>query len=171
MSDSFASSNPFALEKFRRVAILGIGNELNGDDAAGVLAARQLNKMIKGSAQPGAPSAALLVIEAGAAPENFTGPLRRFHPDLVLLVDAADFDELPGSLAWIDWQDADGMSASSHTLPPSLLVKYLMGELGCRFGMVGIQPQHLEFTEPLSPPVARAVQRLCEELFQWLMSE
>ena len=40
-------------------------------------------------------------MEAGPAPENFTGPLRRFRPDLVLLVDAAQMDAEPGTIGWL----------------------------------------------------------------------
>ena len=59
-----------------RLAVLGIGHELCGDDAVGVRLAGMLRPLVTGNER-------LLVIEAGPAPENFTGPLRRFQPDLV----------------------------------------------------------------------------------------
>lgn len=146
-----------------RVAILGVGNELNGDDAAGVCVVRELSARLP--ATPG-----VLLIDGGTAPENYTGPLRRFRPDLVLEVDAAEQNEVPGTTAWLDWRDADGLSASTHTLPPSVLAKYLVAELGCQVALLGIQPANLEMGQPLSPDVARAVTRLADELCAWLVS-
>jgi hydrogenase 3 maturation protease len=90
--------------------------------------------------------------------------LRRFQPHLVLLIDAAHLGEAPGSLAWVDWQDTSGLSASTHTLPPTLLAKYLIHELGCRVALIGIQPLQLEFDAPISPAVELAVHELAAGL-------
>ena len=144
-----------------RVAIVGIGNELNADDGAGPRVVRQLAARLP--ATPG-----LLLLDAGLAPENFSGPLRRFRPDLVLEIDAADQGQPPGTTAWIDWEEADGLSASTHTLPPSVFAKYLVAELGCRVALIGIQPAVLDLNAPLSPAVDRACTELAETLSTWL---
>lgn len=147
-----------------RVAVMGIGNELNGDDAAGVLSARALSASLKGSAANTESDPNLLVIEAGAAPENFTGPLRRFQPDLVLLIDAADLDSTPGTIEWIDIQDADGLSASTHTLPPSVFATFLINELNCQVAVMGIQVKQVEFDQPPSSEILATVLELSREL-------
>ena len=145
----------------RRVAVMGIGNELNGDDAAGVLVARQLKEMLAGRPEI---SKRVLILEAATAPESFTGPLRRFAPDLEIMVDAAYLEREPGSVEWIDWEDIDGVSASTHGLPPTLLSHFLMIELGCRVRLVGIQPVHLDFDRPVSAPVIQAVACVAADL-------
>jgi hydrogenase 3 maturation protease len=144
-----------------RVALVGIGNELNGDDAVGVRVVRSLAARL-------GPREDLLLLEAGTAPENFTGPLRRFRPDLVLLFDAASFDQPAGATMTIDWADIDGCSASTHTLPPSVFGRFLVEELGCRLALVGIQPARLDFGEPLSAPVMAAADRLVVSFERWL---
>ena len=144
-----------------RVAVLGIGNELNGDDGAGVRVVRELAARLP--ATPG-----VLLIDGGLAPENFTGPLRRFQPNLVLEVDAAHLGEAPGTTSWVDWREADGLSASTHTLPPSVLAGYLVSELGCEVSLIGIQPACLEMSAPLSPAVERAVLQLAGALCGWI---
>lgn len=144
-----------------RVAILGVGNELNGDDGAGVRVVRDLAARVTSGGT-------LLLLEAGTAPENFTGPLRRFRPDLVLLVDAASFDQPPGATAIFDWRDTEGFSGSTHTLPPSVFGRYLVEELGCDLALVGIQPAALDFGLPLSPDVSAAVNDLASQLASWL---
>ncbi len=144
-----------------RVAILGVGNDMNGDDGAGVGVVRELAARMP--ATPG-----VLLIDGGTAPENFTGPMRRFGPDLVIEVDAADHGGEPGAVAWLDWRDADGMSASTHTLPPSVLARFLATDLGCRVALLGIQPAALEPATGLSPAVAEAVRSLAASLAKWL---
>ncbi len=140
-----------------RVAVLGIGNELSGDDAVGVVIARELRQRVD-------PRAGCLVLEGATAPENFTGTLRRFRPDLVLLVDAAHLADEPGTITWLDWQQTDGVSGSTHTLPPSVLAQFLVTELACRLALLVVQPAHLEFGRPLSPPVRRAADEVVAEL-------
>ena len=142
-----------------RIAIVGIGQELRGDDAAGVMVARALQLAVEADRDP-----PLFIIDAGTAPENFTGPLRRFEPDLVLLIDAAQMNEAPGSIRWIDWQDTSGLSASTHTLPPYLLAQYLVSELNCDVALIGIQPQGNEFGASLSLEVQRAVDEIVRTL-------
>jgi hydrogenase 3 maturation protease len=167
-----------------RVAVLGIGNELNGDDGAGVRVVRELAARLP--ATPG-----VLLIDGGVAPENFTGPLRRFQPDLVIEIDAAHLGETPGTTQVVDWREADGLSASTHTLPPSVLGHYLVSELGCEVRLIGIQPARTDLTfvptgetpvlptptggtpvlpdpGPLSPTVERAVHQLADALCTWL---
>ncbi len=51
-------------------------------------------------------------------PENCTGAVLRFAPDLVVLVDAAEMGEAPATIRWLDWQETTGLSASPPTLPP-----------------------------------------------------
>lgn len=129
-----------------RVAVVGIGQEMRGDDAAGVLVARAVRA-----------SERVLPIEAGVSVENITPTLRDFQPDLVLFVDAVQMEQSPGSVAWVDVDSITGMSASTHSLPLDLIAEYLMCELGCRVGVLGIQFETFTFGAPVSPAVARAV--------------
>jgi hydrogenase 3 maturation protease len=144
-----------------RVVVLGVGNVMNGDDGAGVCVVRLLAERM--AATPG-----VLLVDGGTAPENFTGPIRRFEPDVVIEIDAADQNQPAGTTAWLDWRDADGMSASTHTLPPSVLATFLSQDLGCRVALIGVQPETLEMGRALSPAVAAAVGSLAEALAAWL---
>jgi hydrogenase maturation protease HycI len=144
-----------------RVAVLGIGQELRGDDAAGVYAARALERLISACDH-------LLVLVAGPAPENFTGVLRRFGPDLVLLLDAAQMDAPPATVAWLAWQAADGISASTHTLPLSILATFLTTDLGCRVTLLGIQPTTISLNAPLSPAIRQTIETVVQRLAELL---
>ncbi|HEY3310253.1 MAG TPA: hydrogenase 3 maturation endopeptidase HyCI [Anaerolineales bacterium] len=149
---------------FARVAVVGIGNEFNGDDAAGVMVARRLGVRLRS-----ADASHVLVIEAGQAPENITADLRRFQPQVVVLIDAAQVNAAPGEVVWIPWERTSGLSASSHSLPLSMLARYLTLEFGCSVHLLGIQPGRNEVDTRLSPAVSEAVDEisaaLCNELF------
>ena len=136
---------------------MGVGNELNGDDAAGNHVATQLMGL---SDLP----AFFLPINAGSIPENASGVLRRFHPDLVILVDAADFNGQPGEIQWLDAERIGGMSASSHTLPLPVLGEYLESELNCVVEYLGIQPRQLEYFQEMTAEVNMAVNEVVTEM-------
>lgn len=159
------------------MALLGIGQELNGDDAAGVLIARRLLALTRQEA--GSPhhhsteprtlgSVELLVIEAAHAPENCLGPLLRFAPSLVILVDAAELGEPPGAVRWLRWEETAGLSASTHTLPPSMLARFLVPALGCEVAVLAVQAGATAVGAPLTPAVAAAVDDIAHALARLL---
>ena len=139
-----------------RTCLIGIGSDLRGDDSAGLMVIRQLLK------HPHAEN--MLLIEGGPAPENVTGQIRAFHPDLVIFIDAAHIDEPPGTIQWIPLDSIDGMSASSHSLPLSMLASYLTAEIGCEVSILGIQPAQNEIGAELSSSVQTAVDEIVIEL-------
>lgn len=145
-----------------RTAVVGIGHELRGDDAAGLIVAQRLRPF----ATPN-----LLVIEGGHAPENYTAPLRRFKPDLIILVDCAQLERPPGTIRWLPWQETTGLSASSHTMPPYMLGRFLTNECNTEVALIGIQPGQTILGSPLSPPVQSATEKIVDELRSHLMAK
>ena len=145
-----------------RIAIVGIGNEFRNDDAAGVLVARTLLRY----ENPGH----ALILRAGHAPENFTNELRTYHPHLVLMVDAADMGEAPGSISLIPFEQIDGMTASTHSLPLSMLSRYLTLELNCAIALIGIQAASNDVGETVNPAVSAAIHEVAETIFDVCMA-
>ncbi len=146
-----------------RLAVLGVGHELYGDDAVGVRIAEQLQKALPAGRN-------LLSVPGGPAPENFTGTLRRFQPDVVLLVDAALMGLQPGETGWLDWQETTGFSASTHTLPLHLLAAYLTGELSCQVDLLGIQPSSCQVGDPLSASVQHSAESIMKGIREVIQS-
>jgi hydrogenase maturation protease len=133
-----------SLSSAERVAVLGIGNVLRGDDGVGVFVARtlQLDRCLPHD---------WLVLECGAVPEACTGVVRRFAPDLIVLIDAVDMAAPPGTIAWFDTWSSPGISAAStHGVSLDLLADFLRSDVHCRSGLLGIQPATLGFGEGLS---------------------
>lgn len=148
-----------------RLAVVGIGSELWGDDAAGVQAARLLQSA-------GVQSETLLVVDAGPVPENFSGQLRRFQPEYILLIDAVRPqlpDPAPGRIFWIELSDLEGISALTHGMPLSVLGEYLVNQLHCDVGLLGIEGAGFDFGQPLSPPVRRAVKKVQKFFLDWII--
>lgn len=157
-----------------RIAVVGIGHELLGDDSAGLAVCRRLQEIAAHNSappsgprplhEPSDPRSTLLIIPAGPAPENCTAQLRRFAPDQVVLVDAARMGDRPGTARWIPWAAAEGIGGSTHSLPLRLLCEYLAMSLGCRVELLGIQPADTTLGAGLSPTVEAAVEAAAQLL-------
>lgn len=149
-----------------RIAIVGIGNEFNGDDAAGVLTVKILRRALSRESRAGKVDSPVfhsekaVLVEAATAPENFTGLLRREQPAHILLLDAAWLDFPPGAIVVLNARVAGGMGASTHLQPLATLADFLERELLCDVTLVGVQPQNLGFDMTVSPPVRRACHSL-----------
>ncbi len=151
-----------ALECASRVAVVGIGSEMRGDDAAGVLVARNLKKRVN--------SLKVLIIDAGVAPESFTSQIKEFKPSHVILIDAADFGAEPGAVIFTDSSAAVGQSISTHRLPLSVLSNYLRNQTSAKVFLVGIQPSRAEIGGKMSEKVTGTVEEITKILVKKLRS-
>ena len=142
----------------RRVAILGCGSQLCGDDAAGVQIAERLSDLGEN----------VQVYCGGTAPENFTGEIKKFRPDALLVIDAADMGLPPGQAAMIPPEDIGGVSFSTHMLPLKIMLDYMRREIGCRISLLGIQGAELEFGADMTPEVSAAVDEIVSALIELL---
>ena len=130
-----------------RLLVLGIGNEMLGDDAVGHLIAEDLAPLSHER---------FLSSGVGVAVEN-AGPLvRRHRADIVVLVDAATGI---GRLPWgfVPVSRLDSFCHSTHSVPLSLLVTAWRADnpaLEAHF--IGVAPRANELGSALSPAVAAA---------------
>ena len=146
----------------QKVAILGAGSPLLGDDAAGNAIAEALADRLS--------SDRAAVYCGCTAPENFTGVIKRFQPDALLIIDAADMGLPTGAVALIDPCEVGGVSFSTHMLPLKIMLEYLKREIGCKIYILGIQGACLDFGAELSPEVRSAVHEVTNALLE-LLSE
>jgi len=137
------------------VAVVGIGSELRGDDAAGV----RIAELVRQSAPAG-----VHAFIGGGAPENVTGEVLAVQPGLIVFVDAADLGAEPGAVRLIEPDQIQGVSFSTHTLPLSVIISYLASSCRAEFLVVGIQPRATDFCTPLSREAQAAVEAAAEAL-------
>ncbi|MFO7997070.1 MAG: hydrogenase maturation peptidase HycI [Dehalococcoidia bacterium] len=143
--------------------VLGIGNRLGGDDAAGTGVVDILNRRQQGG--KALPPYELVAIDAGPAPESYTSVVRRRRPDLLILVDAADMGLPPGALRIITPEKISVPSFSTHHMPLSALVSYVQEFCG-EVLLVGVQPEQVETGSRLSKAVRKGVEELAGAILE-----
>lgn len=146
------------LDAFKRLVVLGIGNELRGDDIAGVLVVKKLKKVLKDLKN-------VLIVNCGTTPENFLSKVKAFSPSHVLVIDAIDFKGEPGSVTLYEAEKEMIESISTHRLPVSLAKAYLeKSGLEIKFFLIGIQPQNILLGARISHEVKEAVEMIIKIL-------
>ncbi len=149
----------------KRVLICGIGNDMRGDDAFGVIVAQKLSKMFKAS-KAMEERRDVLIMNCGEVPESYVGKITEFKPDLVIFVDAVDFGGEVGETVITDPEGTLGEALSTHGLPLRILVRYLKEVLGSdtKFILVGCQPASTGFLKEPCAEVKWAAERLTSYL-------
>jgi len=127
--------------------LLGIGNSLNGDDGVGGYIARNLDTV------------EWISLDCGTVPENFTGPVRRNTPDLLVLVDAADMHLPPGEYRIIPHDLIEEVGIGTHALPLTHLINFLAPVAG-EILFVGVQPESLGMGSSLSPKIEKSAKEI-----------
>jgi hydrogenase 3 maturation protease len=154
------------LEGARRVALLGVGSDLRGDDVAGVLVAQSLDEKSRKSKFKKKFKAFI----GATAPENLTGEIRRFRPTHLIIVDAADLKDGKAAVRCIHPAQTDGFSSSTHNLPMKVFADYLIHTVGCEIMIVGIKPERLDFDAPPSQGVKKSVKYVAD-MISGILSE
>lgn len=140
------------IKKARKTAILGVGSVLRSDDGVGMYIIEQLEQRLKKDQ--------LILLAGSTAPENFTGVIKEFAPDMLIVIDAAQLGLPVGEIRIIDSDEIEGMTFSTHMLPLSIMFKYLLMEIDCEILCIGIQPQNTDQGFGLCNGVQQAAEHL-----------
>jgi len=144
------------LKDCKKHAILGIGNTMKGDDGFGILVIENLIEYYKNqydlnpSSEINKIDDKIIFLNCGVVPENFTDVLKREKPSNILIIDAALMGETPGTLSIVDSNDISEIGFSTHSLPMSVIVKYLTYYINTEILIIGIEPENIDFGKPLS---------------------
>ncbi len=141
------------LRDSERIALLGVGSELRGDDAAGTLVAFELSK----SCPKNARKPIFKVFFGDTAPENLTGEIKKFKPTSLIIIDSADTGKKAGEIVLIKPEETAGISFCTHQLPLKIMADYLVQSIDCRILIIGIQPKGLDFGSLPSKEIRRSV--------------
>jgi hydrogenase maturation protease len=140
-----------------RTVLIGIGNPLRGDDAAGVAVAERLR-----AAAP----AGITVVACDAEPSRLIEAWE--GADSVVLVDAVASGAGPGTLHRFDASaepiEARALRSSTHAigLAETIELARALGKLPPRVVVHGIEGASFEAGVPLTPAVEEAVGRLAD---------
>jgi hydrogenase 3 maturation protease len=146
---NFAKSLGKALDGARKTVIVGIGNELNGDDGFGVFVAGKLGNFGRA-----------VSILAHTVPENFISKIAAEKPSHVIFIDAAVLDAEHGTLQLIMADDLALMRTMTHRIPLSKLIERLRSLHECQILIVGLEPKAMELGTGLSKAAKQSAQKL-----------
>lgn len=149
------------------VLVIGVGNELLGDEGLGVHVARAL------AAPPAGWPPEVKVLEAGTALLDFLPEMASYS--WVILVDAVKTGRAPGTILRAELsRDLGGPLVWSHPLSlhewgcmETLQAGRALGLLPARLTLLGAEPERIAPCLELSPKVAEAAQHIVA----WLLEE
>jgi len=113
-----------------RIAVVGIGDECSSGDRIGMDAARAVRDAVSETG----------VFLAGTVPESITAPVRRYRPDHILLLDAADMGARAGTFAILAGESIRGTLLSTHVLPLTAVMEFMAQDTSAKVTLIGIQP-------------------------------
>lgn len=124
----------------KNVAILGVGNPLRRDDAFGPLLVERLRRKVNAS-----------IINAGKAPENYLGKLTALQPEVVIIVDVADFDAEPGDIALLEIDDIQDSDLTTQNASLDLIGKFMPAIMPVNVLLLAVMPASTAFGASMTP--------------------
>jgi hydrogenase 3 maturation protease len=147
------------LTGYSKLAILGIGNPMKGDDDVGI----EILKLLKNKVPKN-----VKLIECQTTPENFTGKVKRFKPSHVLMIDAAHFKAKAGKARLFPPNEISDLALSTHAMPLYILAETIQNSIGASVMLLGIQPKNMNFGEKLSPEIQKVIKEIANNIITTL---
>ena len=147
------------LKDYKKIVILGIGNEIKGDDALGSLIAQKTSKLFHENEN-------VVIFDGGTVPENYTGLIRKENPTHIILVDAVDMKKEPGYIRVVKKEEIANYNISTHAMPISFLIKYMETTVDAQIILVGIQPKSMVLAEEISKEVKESIDEVVDTLLK-----
>lgn len=133
--------------------IVCVGNELRGDDAAGLVVGRMLEEL----------GVSDVVIAEGGL-ENAVSEIGERKPRRVLVIDAVNAGLKPGEFVLLRAEECDhGLAPSTHRIPMYMIAEILRKLYGVEeVWVLGIQVESIDLRMGLTPKVSEACTKLAE---------
>ncbi|RBQ22756.1 hypothetical protein ALNOE001_15970 [Candidatus Methanobinarius endosymbioticus] len=135
------------MEGYKKLVIMGIGNELRGDDSLGPHIINELESSKKLYGEK------IVLINGGSAPENFTSLIKSEKPSHILMIDATLMNSRPSSIKFLNKEEIANINTSTHSMSLSFLIKFLEQYLSFKFLLIGIEPLSMNLGDEISPKV------------------
>jgi hydrogenase 3 maturation protease len=128
--------------------LMGIGNKQRGDDGVGSFIAENFTD----------PN--WFVCNCTTVPENYTSVVKKYSPDILVMVDAAQMNLSPGAFRRIAPDQIQDVGLGTHAMSLSVTVNYLKPVVQKEIVFIGVQPKEVEDREGLSPEILIAAQKV-----------
>ena len=135
------------------LTIVGVGNALRGDDGFGPTVIAALPERH-----------GITCFDTGMAPENWLGPIARSCPATVLVLDATDLAEPPGTLRLLRGDELGSIGVSTHGLPLGFFLGLVEERTGVPAVLLAAQPVCVDLGAPMSDAMQAAATRACSAI-------
>jgi len=135
--------------------VLGLGNTLLGDEGIGVHVIENMQKEYSDLN-------GVTFLDGGTL--SFTLASYIEEADNLIIIDAAQLNSSPGDISVYEGEEMDQFVSSNRNksvhevnINDILALAHLTDQLPERRALIGIQPQFIDWSDSLSPPVAGAI--------------
>ncbi len=147
-----------------KVALVGVGHPLRGDDYVGSYI---MKGIIKASGKT--PSKSVHLVDAEDKVERAITKLSRIGLKQVTFIDACEMGARPGETKLLPVDETIYPFFSTHGIPLKVLAEQLLME--CKVWVLAIQPKETEFGEVLSPELRDTANRISKFIVSSLAKE
>jgi hydrogenase 3 maturation protease len=152
-----------AASRTSRVALVGVGHPLRGDDYVG-------SYVMKGiKARGGALSDSVYLFDAEDNVERVITRLSRIDTKQVVFIDACEMGARPAETKLLPVDETRYPFFTTHGIPLKVLAEQWL--VGCKVWVLAIQPKETEFGEGLSPEVHDAADHVWKFIASSLAKE
>jgi hydrogenase 3 maturation protease len=145
------------LSKYRndKIVFVGLGNEVRGDDLAGLVFIDALKtKTVFNKSK---------FITAGKNPENYLQEILISSPEVVAFIDAADWGGEPGDISFLDPDSIANGDFSTHAYSIKLIEEFLLLNRRIDIVYIGIQTKSTTFRKGMSLQVYHSIKEFFTE--------
>ena len=128
-----------------KVLIAGIGNVLKRDDGIGVYITRNIETI-----------STIMPLTVELSIENYIGKINELQPDVLILVDAVEYNREPGYTKLIPLSELMDRTTHTHNISLNKLDQFFQMPVY----VLGIQPKNLSFGEGLTVDVKNAADQV-----------
>ncbi|MFP3902623.1 MAG: hydrogenase maturation protease [Armatimonadota bacterium] len=132
--------------------VVGVGNPIRGDDAAGMQLARKLSERY-----------GYELLECEDVPEKWLREMRTSQAGTVLFVDAAQMSQAPGTIRLLEISQLGDITVSTHNNSLRVVGEFLMKMADKEVLFLGIQPVDIGTGRPMTEIVEKAIERFFED--------
>ncbi|MBN2348737.1 MAG: hydrogenase maturation protease [Bacteroidales bacterium] len=131
------------------ILFVGIGNVLKTDDGVGVYISQKIKerKNIRN-----------LCVEISI--ENYIKKINDFKPEVLILVDAVNFNRDPGYCELIPVENLQNITTHTHNISLKKISELFIGKVF----ILGIQPESVVFGENLTPLVKQTADKIIRRI-------
>ncbi len=132
--------------------VITVGNSFRSDDGVGPYIAGGVKF----------PQNHILILNAGDRPENIIDDAIVIEPKRTIIIDAADFNGIPGEMRLIPESAVPDVIHSTHSFPLNVVSRLIAEDTGSEIYFLGIQHKSMALGEGLSGEVCESAQKIIQ---------